>query len=191
MRANLFAYRTMDDPWLRELRQAPQQTLFAAMPGLRKLMGDFQVIDRIQIRPVDLHVSKGHIQPGVVLLGDAFATSCPAAGTGARKALNDAERLCNVHIPQWLATPGMGTDKVAAFYQDPVKHACDEASLAKAYELRSFSVDPAFAWAARRLVKFGGQLARGSLRRVQGRLAAGLPHRQAAGSEPQAARSYR
>jgi 2-polyprenyl-6-methoxyphenol hydroxylase-like FAD-dependent oxidoreductase len=191
MRANLFVYRTMDDPWLRELRQAPQQTLFAAMPGLRKLMGDFQVTDRIQIRPVDLHVSKGHIQPGVVLLGDAFATSCPAAGTGARKALNDAERLCNVHIPQWLATPGMGTDKVAAFYQDPVKHACDEASLAKAYELRSFSVDPGMSWAARRWIKFGGQLARGSVRRAQGRLAAGLPHRQAASSAPQAARSYR
>lgn len=161
------------------------------MPGLRKLMGEFQVTDRIQIRPVDLYISKGHIQPGVVLLGDAFATSCPAAGTGARKALNDAERLCNVRIPQWLATPGMGADKIASFYEDPVKHACDEASLAKAYELRSFSVDPGMSWAARRWIKFGGQLARGSVRRAQGRLAAGLPHRQAASSAPQAARLYR
>jgi 2-polyprenyl-6-methoxyphenol hydroxylase-like FAD-dependent oxidoreductase len=191
MRANLFAYRTMDDPWLRELRQSPQQTLFAAMPGLRKLMGDFEVTDRIQIRPVDLYVTKGHIQSGIVLLGDAFGTSCPAAGTGARKALNDVERLCNVHIPQWLATPGMGVDKISAFYDDPVKRACDRTSLAKAFELRSLTVDPALAWTARRLFKFGGQLARGSLRRAQGRFAASLPRRPAANSAPLAARSSR
>ena len=171
MRANLFTYHTMDDPWLREFRQAPQQTLFAAMPGLRKVMGEFEVADRIQIRPVDLYTTKAHRQPGVVLLGDAFSTSCPAAGTGARKALNDAERLCNGHIPHWLATPGMGADKIAAFYDDPVKQACDQASLAKAYELRSLTIDPALSWAARRLIKFGGQFARGSLRQAQTRFA--------------------
>jgi len=191
MRANLFGYRTMDDPWLRELRRAPQQTLLGAMPGLRKLMGDFEVTDRVQIRPVDLYATRGHLQPGVVLLGDAFSTSCPAAGTGARKALNDVERLCNVHIPQWLATPGMAAEKIAAFYDDPVKRACDAACLAKAYELRSFSVDPGMSWAARRWIKFGGQLARGSLRRAQGRIAVSLPHRQTAGSAAQTVRSYR
>jgi 2-polyprenyl-6-methoxyphenol hydroxylase-like FAD-dependent oxidoreductase len=186
MRANLFAYRTMDDPWLRMLRQAPQQTLFAAMPGLRKITGDFEVADRIQIRPVDLYNTKGHLQPGVVLIGDAFGTSCPAAGTGARKALNDAERLCNIHIPHWLATPGMGADKIAAFYSDPIKQACDDTSLAKAYELRSFTVDPALNWAARRWGKFGGQLARGSLRQAHSRLAARTPRRQPAAAAARA-----
>ena len=188
MRANLFAYRTMDDPWLREFRQAPQQTLFAAMPGLRKLMGDFEVTDRIQMRPVDLYATKGHRQPGVVLIGDAFGTSCPAAGTGARKALNDAERLCNIHIPHWLATSGMDTEKIGAFYDDPVKKACDEHSLAKAYELRSFTVDPALNWAARRWIKFGGQLARGSLRQAQSRLAARTPQHQPAAAAARAGR---
>jgi 2-polyprenyl-6-methoxyphenol hydroxylase-like FAD-dependent oxidoreductase len=188
MRANLFAYRTMDDPWLRMLRQAPQQTLFAAMPGLRKITGDFEVADRIQIRPVDLYNTKGHLQPGVVLIGDAFGTSCPAAGTGARKALNDAERLCNIHIPHWLATPGMGADKIAAFYSDPIKQACDDTSLAKAYELRSFTVDPALNWAARRWGKFGGQLARGSLRQAHSRLAALTPQRQPAAAAARAGR---
>jgi 2-polyprenyl-6-methoxyphenol hydroxylase-like FAD-dependent oxidoreductase len=177
MRANLFAYRDMHDPWLRELRQAPQQTLFAAMPGLRRLMGDFEVTDRIQIRPIDLYATRGHRQPGIVLLGDAFATSCPAAGTGARKALTDAERLCNIHIPQWLATPGMGEDKIAAFYDDPVKQACDEFSFAKAYELRSFTLDSGLSWVARRWIKFGGQLARGSLRQAHSRIADRAPHR--------------
>ncbi len=179
-RANLFVYRDMNDPWLRELRQSPQPTLLAAMPGLQRLMGDFEVTGRIQIRPVDLYVTQDHIRPGVVLIGDAFGTSCPAAGTGARKALNDAERLGNVHIPRWLASPGMGVEKISAFYSDPVKQACDEHSLAKAYELRSLTIDPGPAWAARRFIKFGGQLARGSLRHAGNRLAVRTPERPAA-----------
>ncbi len=188
MRANLFCYCTMDDPWLREFRHTPQQALFAAMPGLRRQMGDFEASGRIQIRPVDLYVTEGIRKPGLVLIGDAFATSCPAAGTGARKALNDAERLGNVHIPHWLATPGMGVDKIANFYEDPVKQACDEFSLAKAYDLRSLTVDPGPSWAARRWLKFGGQLARGSLRQARTRLAARVPQRHTTMATGQAGR---
>lgn len=33
MRANLFVYRSFDDPWLRELRRTPGETLNAACPG--------------------------------------------------------------------------------------------------------------------------------------------------------------
>ena len=128
MRANLFGYRDLHDPWLKQFRDAPQETLYAMWPGLRALMGDFTVPSFVQIRPVDLYVTKGYRQDGIVLVGDAFATSCPAAGTGARKVLVDVERLCNVHIPRWLATPGMGEAKIAAFYDDPVKLACDALS---------------------------------------------------------------
>jgi len=164
MRANLFVYRTMDDPWLRAMRRYPEETLHALMPGLRKLTGNFEVTTDVQIRPVDLYVTCGIRRAGMVLIGDAFATSCPAAGTGARKALNDVERLCNVHIPRWLATPGMDAGKIAGFYDDPVKRACDEASLAKAYDLRSFSLDAGWRWHMRRRVKFVGQYAVGALR---------------------------
>ena len=77
-----------------------------------------------------------------MLVGDAFATSCPAAGTGARKVLVDVERLCNVHIPRWLATPGMGEAKIAAFYDDPVKQACDALMRRRRHSrLRSYSTD--------------------------------------------------
>ena len=82
----------------------------------------------------------------------------------------------------------MGADKIAAFYDDPVKQACDEHSLAKAYELRSFTVDPALNWAARRWIKFGGQLARGSLRQAQSRLAARTPQHQPAAAAARAGR---
>ena len=135
MRANLMVYREMDDPWLRQLRQAPEQTLLAMMPGLRRITGEFKVTGQIKIRPADLYVSEGHRQPGIVLVGDAFATSCPAAGTGTDKVFTDVERLCNVYIPDWLATDGMDADKIAAFYDDPVKTACDAWSAAKAYQL--------------------------------------------------------
>ncbi len=167
MRANLFVYRDMNDPWLRQLRAAPQETLFALMPGLRKLMGDFEVEGFIKIRPVDLYITHGHIQPGVVLIGDAFSTSCPAAGTGARKAMMDAERLCHGYISGWLATPGMGADKIAAFYNDPEKRACDDFCHDKAFSLRAFSTDPSLAWRTRRWIKFLGQYARGRMRHWQ------------------------
>ena len=166
MRANLFGYRDLHDPWLRQFREAPQQTLCAMWPGLRPLMGNFTVPDFVKIRPVDLYVTKGYRQAGIVLVGDAFATSCPAAGTGARKVMVDVERLCNVHIPRWLATPDMGEAKIAAFYDDPIKQACDALSIRKAYQLRSVSIDPALPWAALRAFKLAANWGRGALRRL-------------------------
>jgi len=167
MRANLFVYRDMDDPWLSRMRGQPQDTLFELMPGLRDLLGEFAVVGQVKIRPVDLYATRGHLQPGIVLVGDAFGTSCPAAGTGARKVLTDVERLCNVHIPQWLGTPGMDAQKIAAFYDDPVKQACDRLSANKAYWLKAFSTDPGLPWRLRRQAKFILHLVRGWLRKLE------------------------
>jgi 2-polyprenyl-6-methoxyphenol hydroxylase-like FAD-dependent oxidoreductase len=172
MRANLFVYRDMRDPWLKQMRAAPQETLFALMPGLRQLMGDFEVTDHVQIRPVDLYATRGHEQAGLVLVGDAFSTSCPAAGTGARKAINDVERLCNVHIPRWLATPGMNATKIATFYNDPVKRACDAFSLSKAYQLRALSIDASLPWRLRRWSRFLAHYGYGRWRGLRRRLVA-------------------
>jgi 2-polyprenyl-6-methoxyphenol hydroxylase-like FAD-dependent oxidoreductase len=44
-------------------------------------------------------VNDASVQPGLVLVGDAFSTSCRAAGTGCDKVFTDVERLCNVYIP--------------------------------------------------------------------------------------------
>jgi 2-polyprenyl-6-methoxyphenol hydroxylase-like FAD-dependent oxidoreductase len=174
MRANMFAYRDLHDPWLKQFREAPRDTLFAMWPGLRKLMGDFTAPGFVQIRPVDLFVTKGYRQNGVVLVGDAFSSSCPAAGTGARKVLVDVERLCNVHIPGWLETSGMGEAKMAAFYDDPVKQACDTLSAQKAFGLRSYSIDPSLRWAALRCIKFFARWGRGTLRRLTAAQASGI-----------------
>ncbi|MBV8754948.1 MAG: FAD-dependent monooxygenase [Hyphomicrobiales bacterium] len=174
MRANLFIYREPRDPWIKRLRDQPCETLFAAMPGLRKLTGDFAVAGDINIRPVDLVAAQGYRQPGVVLVGDAFATSCPAAGTGVNKVLTDVERLCNVHVPPWFATPGMSAEKITAFYDDPVKRACDADSAARAFYVRSISIDAGILWQARRWGKFIGHSGLGAARRMQ-RLFADAP----------------
>jgi 2-polyprenyl-6-methoxyphenol hydroxylase-like FAD-dependent oxidoreductase len=173
MRANLLVYRQMDDPWFRQLRQTPEQTLLAMMPGLRRIAGKFKVTGQIKIRPADLYESSGHRQPGLVLVGDAFATSCPAAGTGTDKVFTDVERLCNLYIPDWLSTDGMDTDKIAAFYDDPVKRTCDAASTAKAYHLRSLSTANGLSWRARRWARFIVRSGEGLLRQVRERLTAG------------------
>jgi len=170
MRANLCVYREMDDPWLREFKAAPTETLRALMPGLAKLAGEFAVSGLVRVRPADLYVTKGHRQAGVVMVGDAFATSCPAAGTGTSKVFTDVERLCNVHIPRWLASDGMGADKIAAFYDDPVKQACDAHSATKAFHLRSLTIEPGLTWQAQRLVQFVGRLGVGMLRQASEKL---------------------
>jgi 2-polyprenyl-6-methoxyphenol hydroxylase-like FAD-dependent oxidoreductase len=182
MRANLMVYRRMDDPWFRQLRQTPEQTLLAMMPGLRRIVGKFKVTGQIKIRPADLYVTECHLQPGVVLIGDAFATSCPAAGTGTDKVFTDVERLCNVYIPDWLSTDGMDRDKIAAFYDDPVKRACDAASTAKAYHLRSVSTANGLSWRARRWARFMARSGEGLLRQVRDRLTAGSSAQQEQGA---------
>jgi 2-polyprenyl-6-methoxyphenol hydroxylase-like FAD-dependent oxidoreductase len=163
MRANLFVYREMNDPWLRRLRADGANALFALMPGLRALTGEIEVRD-VRIRPVDLCASTGYRQAGIALVGDAFATSCPAAGTGCNKVFTDVERLCNVHIPGWLASAGMDAEKITAYYEDPVKIECDAASEAKAWFLRSLSTEAGPLWSARRLARFAGHFAIGKLR---------------------------
>jgi hypothetical protein len=106
-----------------------------------------------------------------VLVGDAFSTSCPAAGTGCNKVLTDVERLCNVHVPRWLATPGMEAGKIAAFYDDEVKRACEHASAEKAFYLRALSTGGGLKWRARRWTRFVHGVGVGALRQARERLA--------------------
>jgi hypothetical protein len=169
----LMIYRDIPDPWLSTFRQTPEQTMLAMMPGLRDMMGEFKVSSPVKIRPADLCISENHVQPGVVLAGDAFSTSCPAAGTGTTKVLTDIERLCNFYIPQWLATDGMDAQKIDAFYDDPAKTACDARCLAKAYDLRSLSIDNSPYWRAQRWARFIVRLSQGSRRAIRERLSAG------------------
>jgi 2-polyprenyl-6-methoxyphenol hydroxylase-like FAD-dependent oxidoreductase len=172
MRANLFVYRQIDDPWLQQMKRAPAATLNTAMPRLRRITGAFEVTGDIRVRPADLYTSSGHRQPGVVLVGDAFETTCPVTGTGTDKVFTDVERLCNVHIPAWLATSGMAETKIAAFYDDPVKTECDAWSIEKAYNFRSVSIDDGIYWRVQRWARFMAWFGEGMLRRLGHRVGA-------------------
>ena len=125
MRANLFVYREMRRSLAAGDAPRPGRDAECRAAAAARITGEFEITGDIKIRPADLYVSTGHRQPGVVLVGDAFETTCPVTGTGTDKVFTDVERLCNVHIPAWLATDGMDEDKIAAFYDDPVKTACD------------------------------------------------------------------
>ena len=181
MRVNLMVYRDMTDPWLPAFRKAPEQAMLAMMPGLERMMGEFRVDGPVKIRPADLCVTKGHIQSGIVLVGDAFSTSCPAAGTGTTKVFTDVERLCNFYIPQWLSTEGMAAEKIAGFYDDPEKKACEAQCLAKAYRLRSLSIDNGLSWRAQRWARFIVRLAQGTRLAIGRQFSRGsMPRRLAA-----------
>ncbi len=150
-RANLFAYRDLQDPWTRAFRRNPRETLLASMPGLERFLGAFRLASQVQIRTNHLYHARNYLRDGVVLIGDAFQTSCPAAGTGVGRVLTDVERLCTVHLPQWLATPGMGIEKIRQFYADPVKRACDAEATHRAEYRRAVSIETSLLWCARRL----------------------------------------
>jgi 2-polyprenyl-6-methoxyphenol hydroxylase-like FAD-dependent oxidoreductase len=150
MRANLFTFLDYRDPWARDLRRTPKQTLLRTLPGLARFLGDFEVVDGVQNWIMDLCTVENYQRDGVVLIGDAFQTSCPAAGTGVSRLLTDVERLCTVHLPAWLASPGMGRDKIVEFYHDPAKQAADRRALGLAHYRRSLTVDTSLRWAVQR-----------------------------------------
>jgi len=146
LRANLFTYRDAHDPWLRRLAQAPRRELRALMPGLAHFLGNFTIPGKVQLRPIDLERAESYRRPGVVLVGDVFQVSCPATGTGVSKLLTDVDVLCNTHLPRWLDTPGMGAEKIAAFYDDPRKLACDAQALRWAEYRRAVSTETGLGW---------------------------------------------
>ena len=136
MRANLCVYRDMDDPWLQAVPRCAARDAAGADAGPREDHRRLRCAGRGADPARRSLCDRGRAsKPGVVLIGDAFSTSCPAAGTGTGKVFTDVERLCNVYIPRWLATPGMGADKIAAFYADPVR-----ARLSRAFGAQGVSI---------------------------------------------------
>ena len=152
-RANLFTFRDPRDPWVKAFRESPGQVLASTLPGLAAVLGDFEVVGPVQNWIMDLSVATNCRQAGIALIGDAYQTSCPAAGTGVSRLMTDVEQLCLVHVPQWLATPGMAQEKIAAFYDDPRKLAADANALAQAHYRRNLTTATGPAWRARRTMQ--------------------------------------
>jgi 2-polyprenyl-6-methoxyphenol hydroxylase-like FAD-dependent oxidoreductase len=139
MRANLFVFRSASDPWVREFIQQPGPMLRRYLPKLSRVTGPYRVISNVESARVDLYTLDSNPQPGVVLIGDAFQSPCPATGLGLDKVLTDVDILSEC-IPGWLATSGMGADKLADFYKHPRKLAMDSRALQRAQNHRRLVV---------------------------------------------------
>jgi 2-polyprenyl-6-methoxyphenol hydroxylase-like FAD-dependent oxidoreductase len=162
-RANLFVYRELNDPWFKRLRADPAATIAECLPGLAQFTSTLRINGPLKIRPVDLVTTDNLLQPGVVLVGDAFSTACPVSGTGAAKALLDVERLCHAHVPGWLATPGLGVEKIAQFYNDPEKRRSDAHSFRTSVFAKRAALGEGLLWTAFRWGYYAGSQARNVL----------------------------
>ena len=116
------------------------------MPGLEHIMPEAIVQGPIAMRSIDLTVTKNHRRAGVVLIGDAFATCCPVPGVGIQKVFTDVEQLTQTSHPAWFESPGMGSDKIGTYYDDPVKLECDARGLAASRYARSLATSPDVRW---------------------------------------------
>ncbi|MEL7430302.1 MAG: NAD(P)/FAD-dependent oxidoreductase, partial [Pseudomonadota bacterium] len=106
-RANLFGYWQPRDLEMGLLRDDPAAFLRKIMPNLGRTAGEFSVVGKLRVRPINLYQWDGRGVDGVVAIGDAWSSSCPGAGTGTTKAINDALCLSKNHIPVWLEERGI------------------------------------------------------------------------------------
>lgn len=162
-RANLFVYRALNDPWFKRLRENPAAAIAQCLPQLADFTGTLRVKGAVKVRPVDLVAADNVMRPGAALVGDAFSTACPVSGTGAAKALLDVERLCNVYVPAWLATPGMGVEKIAQYYNDPEKRRSDMHSFRTSVFAKRAALGQGLLWTAFRWGYYAGAQARNFL----------------------------
>jgi 2-polyprenyl-6-methoxyphenol hydroxylase-like FAD-dependent oxidoreductase len=135
------------------------------LPNLAQFTGVLRPKGVVKVRPVDLVATDNVLRPGLALAGDAFSTACPVSGTGAAKALLDAERLCGVHVPAWLKTPGMGVEKIAQYYNDAEKKRMDTHSLRTSIFAKRAALGEGLLWTAFRWSYFAGAQARNLLER--------------------------
>jgi 2-polyprenyl-6-methoxyphenol hydroxylase-like FAD-dependent oxidoreductase len=135
MRANLFVFSGVNDPRIAALRKQGLPALFDFLPGTKPWLAGCSLTDTVAMFVVKLTECENAVRNGVVLIGDAFRVSCPSVGTGLSCALMDVLRL-REYVKEWLKTPGMGAEKIMAFYADPAKVMLDTSAQRKALERR-------------------------------------------------------
>lgn len=140
MRANLFTFWDPKDPRVKDMIQQPERELERLFPRLASFSGAFRVTTKVSTGVIDLYEPLGHRQAGVALVGDSYQGACPSTGTGLSKVLTDVDVLCNECIPRWLATPGMGAEKINEYYDSAVKRASDRFSLGAAFHSREVAL---------------------------------------------------
>ncbi|HMJ99561.1 MAG TPA: FAD-dependent monooxygenase [Reyranella sp.] len=146
LRANLFVYRDPCDDWVDNFKRSPNFKLNRCLPGLAAIIGRYHATPPVEARAVSLYQTLKPPIPGIVPIGDAFQTSCPAVGSGFVRVITDVDRLCNLHIPNWLSTPGMGLGKISQYWDDPVKRDVDQEALRSAEYRRNAATETSIGW---------------------------------------------
>jgi 2-polyprenyl-6-methoxyphenol hydroxylase-like FAD-dependent oxidoreductase len=146
VRANLFCYQTPGSDWAVAFKRDPERMLEAAMPGLRHAIGEYKINGSMEARAMTLYRTTGVERPGVVVIGDAFQTSCPAVGGGIGRVLTDIDRLSHIYIPRWWQSHAMPMSKISEFYADPVKQAQDAEALRAAEYRRNSTIQTSVGW---------------------------------------------
>lgn len=150
MRANLFVFWSINEAGTRSFVRESRAGLARFLPKLTRVIGEFDVSSEVEVGRVDLYQMEGHVQPGIVLLGDAYQSVCPTTGTGLSKVLTDVDVFCHECAAAWLSTPGMSAEKIARFYENPRKVEVDRSSLHGAWWQRQMSTNGDWRWRARR-----------------------------------------
>jgi 2-polyprenyl-6-methoxyphenol hydroxylase-like FAD-dependent oxidoreductase len=141
IRGNLFTY---GDPALLRASMQDPDGLHTLMPGLRGAIGPVRLASAPVMRSNHLWIS--HIAcPGVVMVGDAFQTPCPAAGTGITRLLSDVQALAR-HVPRWLQMDDVSLPRIEEYYADSLRTAADAKALHDARYRRAARTETSMGW---------------------------------------------
>jgi 2-polyprenyl-6-methoxyphenol hydroxylase-like FAD-dependent oxidoreductase len=166
MRANLFSYHDPRDAWVKAFARNPTLELAHALPRLSRVLGPYRVSGKVHMCPIDLYRIAPPALPGVVLIGDAFQSVCPATGSGLSKIFTDVSILCNRYLPRWLDMPGLDAQAIQGFYEDPEKAATDQDSVSRALYRKQVSLDSSIRFRLHRQRSYAALWASGQWERL-------------------------
>lgn len=166
MRANLFTYHAPGDPWVEAFARNPSLELARALPRLSRVLGPYRVSGALDMSPIELYRVASPALPGVVLIGDAFQSACPATGAGLSKICTDVKLLGSHYLPRWLDAPRLEAHAIEHFYADPEKAAIDQGAVARALYRKQVSLDASLRFRLHRRRSYAALWARGRWERV-------------------------
>jgi 2-polyprenyl-6-methoxyphenol hydroxylase-like FAD-dependent oxidoreductase len=149
MRANLFLFRSISDPWVREFIHQPRLMLERCLPKLPQVIGEYSVTAKVESARIDLYRTESDPLPGIVMIGDALQNVCPSTGLGLNKVFTDVDVLSEC-VPGWFSNHVIDATQLAHFYQNPRKLAADAHALASASYHRRAATDTTPRWRAHR-----------------------------------------
>jgi hypothetical protein len=128
----LHLYDPPDSARLRTFRTTPQAAVSAALPHLRVWLAGCSMHGAAQMRVCDLYDVARPSRSGVVLIGEARRSDCPA--TGDMRLLDDLSALQGL-TPLWLEH-GADLHRLDAFYADETRRRQEAAAHKRAMRLR-------------------------------------------------------